>query len=93
MPYFVATYAYTPDTTTRDAVRPAHREWLASLGDTLVLSGPTDADGAVLVFEAADAAAVEGLLDADPFTVDGGVVASRTVVGWNPVLGRLLPSL
>ena len=92
MPYFVATYAYTSDSAARDEVRPVHREWLSTLGDALVLSGPTDADGAVLVFEAADAAAVEGLLDQDPFH-DSGIVASRAVVGWNPVKGRLLPAL
>ncbi|MGI4896046.1 MAG: YciI family protein, partial [Janthinobacterium lividum] len=79
MPYFVATYAYTPDTASRDAARPEHREWLASLGDTLVLSGPTDAAGAVLVFEAADAAAVENLLDQDPFQAHG-IVARREVM-------------
>ncbi|WP_337061283.1 YciI family protein [Kineococcus sp. G2] len=92
MPYFVATYAYTPDTALRDEVRPVHREWLAGLGERLVLSGPTDADGAVLVFEAPDAAAVEALLEQDPFTVRG-IVAERRVVGWNPILGRLAGSL
>jgi len=93
VPYFVATYAYTADSAKRDEVRATHRGWLASLGDTLVLSGPTDADGAVLVFEAADADAVHALLDADPFHTEGGIVDARTVAGWNPVLGRLLPSL
>jgi uncharacterized protein YciI len=86
VPHFVATYAYTDDTTTRDAVRPAHREYLGSL-DALLLSGPTDADGALLVFEAGSADEVEALLDADPFAVHGGIVASRTVVGWQVVLG------
>ena len=95
MPYFVATYTYTDDSATRDAVRPAHREHLARFaGDeglpdvVLVLSGPTDDGGAVLVFEATSPAAVERVLDSDPFTTEG-VVASRRVVGWNPVLGRL----
>ncbi|WP_432514488.1 YciI family protein [Kineococcus sp. SYSU DK001] len=92
MPFFAVTYAYTPDLSARDAVRPAHREYLASLPE-LVLSGPTDDDGAFLVFEAADAAAVEALLDADPFAVDGRVIGGRKVVGWNPVLGRLSSSL
>jgi uncharacterized protein YciI len=92
VPYFVATYAYTDDTATRDAVRPAHREYLASLGERLVVSGPTDAEGAVLVFEAADAAEVSSMLDADPFA-GRGVVAQRTVVGWTPVTGRLAGSL
>jgi uncharacterized protein YciI len=93
VPFFVVTYAYTPDSAARDEVRPTHRAWLASLGDTLVLSGPTDADGAFLVFEADGAAAVEALVDADPFVVDGRVVARRDVVGWNPVLGRLIDHL
>jgi uncharacterized protein YciI len=93
VPFFVVTYAYTPDSAARDEVRPTHRAWLASLGDTLVLSGPTDADGAFLVFEADGAAAVEALVDADPFVVDGRVVARRDVVGWNPVLGRLIGHL
>lgn len=82
------TYAYTPDTAARDEVRPAHRAWLASLGEPLVVSGPTDADGAFLVFEAGSAAAVEALVDADPFVLDGRVVGSHAVVGWTPVLGR-----
>ena len=92
MPHFVATYAYTDDTAARDAVRPEHRQYLAGLGDRLVLSGPTDANGAVLVFDADSAAAVEELLDADPFAREG-LVASRAVVGWTPVLGRLHPQL
>jgi uncharacterized protein YciI len=91
--YFVVTYQYTADTDTRDTVRPVHREWLGDLGDTLVLSGPTDADGAVLVFEAADADAVRAILAEDPFALQGGVIADSTVVGWTPVLGRLSSSL
>ncbi|WP_432548755.1 YciI family protein [Kineococcus sp. SYSU DK004] len=92
MPYFVATYRYTPDTALRDRVRPTHREWLSGLGDTLVLSGPTDADGAFLVFEAEDAAAVERTVAQDPFTTEG-VIAESTVVGWTPVKGRLVERL
>lgn len=88
MSFFVVTYAYTADTAARDEVRPAHRAWLASLGDVLVLSGPTDAEGAFLVFEAATAAEVGTTLDADPFHLDGRIVGARTVAGWTPVLGR-----
>ena len=92
MPFFVATYAYTEDTSALDAVRPEHRAYLAGLGERLVLSGPTDADGAVLVFDVDSAADVEGILDDDPFT-RAGLVASRPVVGWTPVLGRLRSAL
>jgi len=92
VPYFVATYQYTADTDTRDTVRPTHREWLGDLGETLVISGPTDADGAFLVFEAADAQAVRTVLEEDPFALQGGIIAETTVVGWTPVLGRLRDS-
>jgi hypothetical protein len=88
MPVFVATYSYTSDSERRSAVRPAHREWLRGQPSVLV-SGPTDADGAVLVFEAASAAEVEQLLDHDPFVLDGDIVAERRVVGWTVVTGRL----
>ena len=88
VPHFVATYRYVPGSESRlDAVRPEHRAYLAGL-DALVLSGPTDDDGAVLVFEAGSAAEVHALLDADPFTTAGGLVAERSVVGWTIALGR-----
>lgn len=92
MAYFMTTYSYTADTETRLRLRPAHSEWLRSLGDTNVLSGPTDAATGVLVFEAADAAAVRALLGHDPFHA-GGVIDSRRTVEWTPMTGRLLELL
>lgn len=92
MPFFMTTYAYTPDTEARLALRPRHRDWLLSLGETNVLSGPTDAATGVLVFEAPDADAVQALLHRDPFHV-GGVVQARTVVAWTPMTGRLVDAL
>ncbi len=91
MPIFCATYAYTDDTATLDRVRPAHREWLADQPQ-LLASGPTDAGGAILVWEAASAVEVERILDADPFT-EAGVIAERRVVGWTVVRGRWLQQL
>jgi uncharacterized protein YciI len=91
VPLFVASYEYTDDTETRDLVRPRHRDFLAALGPTLVVSGPTDANGAVLVLDAASADEVAGLLDDDPFRTEG-LIAQRRVVGWTPVLGRLVES-
>ncbi|MBB6627364.1 hypothetical protein H5V45_08530 [Nocardioides sp. KIGAM211] len=85
MSYFAVTYAYTDDTAARDELRPAHREFLAAQA-TLALSGPTDDDGALLLFEAGSADEVATLLDEDPFAT-AGLVAERSVVGWNPVLG------
>lgn len=92
MPYFMTTYSYTPDTETRLRLRPRHRDWLLSLGDTNVLSGPTDAATGILVFEASDASAVHALLDLDPFHA-GGVIQGRRTVEWTPMTGRLVDAL
>jgi len=88
--HFIATYAYSDDLDKRDAFRGPHRAWLADQTELLV-SGPTDDDGAVLVFRAESAAAVGALLDQDPFTIEG-VVTSRTIRAWDPVVGSLLPA-
>jgi uncharacterized protein len=83
---FAVTYDYTDDVQAQDAVRPRHRDFLRAL-DANVASGPTDAGGAFLIFEAASAEAVEALLDADPFAL-AGFIRERRVVAWTPVLGR-----
>ncbi len=86
MAIFCATYEYDPAATaTLEEVRPAHREWLAGQPQ-LLASGPTDADGAILVWEGGSAAEVEAILDQDPFH-DAGVIAERRVVGWQIVRG------
>ena len=87
MPIFCAAYSYDPGAgATLDEVRPAHRDWLATQ-PALLASGPTDAGGAILVWEGASASEVEAVLDEDPFHV-AGVVAERRVVGWDIVRGR-----
>ena len=90
MQHFVVTYEYSQDTEKRNALRAGHRAFLAEQAQ-LLISGPTDDDGAVLVFRAEDAAEVGALLDRDPFTVEG-IVTARTIRGWDPVLGSLLPA-
>ena len=89
MSFFLVTYEYTGDPEAQHQVRPAHRDFLRSLGPTLVVSGPTDARGAALIFEAVGAAEVETLLDEDPFWKQG-FIGARRVAGWTPVLGRLV---
>ena len=79
MQHFVVTYEYSQDTEKRNALRAGHRAFLAEQAQ-LLISGPTDDDGAVLVFRAEDAAEVGALLDRDPFTVEG-IVTSRTIRG------------
>lgn len=92
MPVFAVTYAYDPSADL-DEVRPAHRAYLQTLAERglLVASGPyvgVESPGALLVFNADDEAAVRALLDDDPFR-HHDMVASATITGWNPVIGRL----
>ena len=91
VPFFIASYEYTGDVDAQQAARPRHREFLKGLGSALVASGPTDRRGAVLIFEAASAEAVAGLLEDDPFRREG-FIGERQIVGWTPVLGRLVES-
>jgi uncharacterized protein YciI len=97
MPVFAVTYRYTDDTTTRDAVRPVHREYLRALADrgALLLSGPYGPDepaGALLLFRAEDKAQVKALIDDDPFTA-AGVISTAGIAHWDPVIGPLLASI
>jgi uncharacterized protein YciI len=91
VPYFVVSYQYTGDVDARMSVRPQHRDFLSGLVPALVMSGPTDTDGALLVFEADSADAVTALLDDDPFRKEG-FIGERRVIGWTPVLGRAVES-
>ena len=98
MPIFAVQYAYDPRTTVRDRVRPQHRRYLAQLVEdgVLLASGPymgrtegtsdDEPDGALLLVRADSAEHVGKALDADPFAVEG-LVATRTIRPWQPVLG------
>jgi uncharacterized protein YciI len=48
--------------------------------------GPGDARGGLLVFHASDRAAVQAIVDSDPFVVPG-VVARCDIREWVPLLG------
>ncbi|MEV0676790.1 YciI family protein [Actinosynnema sp. NPDC050436] len=76
----------------RLAVRPAHREYLATLVEQgrLLVSGPyADQSGAVLVYEVADEAELREVLAADPYAPAGVVTATR-VHEWQTVMGTWL---
>lgn len=89
----VVTYVYDPkadEATTR--LRPAHRDFLARLHSQghLRASGPwVGGDAGAYLLMATDTAeqALE-ILDDDPFWA-AGVIAHRSVQGWNPVIGEL----
>ena len=94
MAVFAVTYVYAPDSsTTRDAVRAEHREFLSALNaeGRVLVSGPLPAhddapDGALIVVEAPTAADAIALLDDDPFRREN-VVAQRIPREWVPVIG------
>ena len=67
--------------------RPRHRAYLEQLlaAGKLHASGPwTDDTGALLIYEAADAAEAQALLDADPYT-DAGAIATVQLKEWKRV--------
>jgi len=92
MSIFAVEYVYGPEAeAARTEHRPKHREWLAAQAEDEVLlaSGPyADGAGALLIFRAADEAAVQALVAQDPMTIGGGVTGLK-ISGWNPVIGQL----
>lgn len=94
---FAVLYTYTDDVALRDSLRPAHRDYLRERADegALLVAGawaPDEPAGALLVFRAEDKAAVQAILDADPFTT-AGVVADTQIRSWTPPLGPAAPAL
>lgn len=85
MPIFAVTYVYANEPEAIEALRPEHRAFLAEQSG-LLMSGPTDDGGALLIFEAKSAEEIEEILDEDPFN-DADLIVERNVVGWTPVLG------
>jgi uncharacterized protein len=85
---YVVELSFTDDPA-RLAARPAHRQRVESLhGDGVVkMAGPfPDDSGALLVFDVADDAAVQELIDADPYFRAPGVRVVRTQQ-WAPFIG------
>jgi uncharacterized protein len=70
-------------------VRPRHREYLQKLAEEGVcaLAGPFgDESGGVIVYQAEDAEALQKIIDADPYHLEGAI-AERIVREFKPVLG------
>ncbi|HET7783005.1 MULTISPECIES: YciI family protein [Micrococcaceae] len=92
MTVFAVEYVYAAESTDeRNAVRPAHREWTAGLAQdgAILASGPYgDGAGALLIFKAADEAALNSILKQDPFAA-AGVIAGTRITEWSPITGVL----
>jgi uncharacterized protein YciI len=90
MPYFALFYELVPDYLAR---RPAHRDEHLRLareslakGELLFAGAFDPADGALLVFRAADRSAVEAFARADPYVLMG-LVSRWEVRPWSVVVG------
>ncbi|MFD0205604.1 MULTISPECIES: YciI family protein [Saccharothrix] len=76
----------------RLAVRPAHREYVATLVErgVVLAAGPyADETGALLVYEVADEAELREVLAADPYT-PADVIKETRVHEWQTLLGAWL---
>jgi uncharacterized protein YciI len=75
------------DPEARMQVRPAHRDYLASLQEAgkLLEAGPfVDESGALLIYNVADEAEMRDILAKDPYT-PAGVYELATLKEWNQV--------
>jgi len=92
---FAAGIQYIDDSAKVNEHRPAHRAYLTGLIEQkqLAVAGPfLDDYGALIVYEAHDAAGAEELLKADPFHA-AGIFVTWTIRPWKTVFGNpgLLP--
>ncbi|HET6504331.1 MAG TPA: YciI family protein [Amycolatopsis sp.] len=75
------------------AVRPAHREFLAKLAaeGTVAVAGPIGDDvGGLALYQAENAEALQKIIDADPYHLEGAI-AERSVREFKPVVGSWVP--
>lgn len=92
MARFAVELVFGPDSEKRLAVRPAHREYIASLVEKGVVlgAGPyADDAGALIIYEAADEPALKEIIAADPYT-PANVITEWKIREWTPVLGLWL---
>lgn len=84
---FAVIVDYKPDDPKVAEVRPVHRKYLAELRDKgkLVISGPLEGGGALIILEADSKEEAEALYRADPFTLEG-VFQSPVIRPWNPIM-------
>jgi len=88
MARFAVELVFGPDREKRLAVRPEHREYIASLAEkgVILASGPyADDAGALIIYEADDEASLKEIIAADPYTPAN--VAEWTIREWTPLMG------
>ena len=87
---FAAIIEYAQDKAKVQALRPVHRQYLATLRERgqLAASGPfTDDSGALIIYEAGSHEEAEKLLQGDPFH-QNGIFLHYQLRPWNPVIAN-----
>jgi uncharacterized protein YciI len=87
---YAAVIEYVTDKDKIQALRPVHRQYLASLkaAGQLAASGPfTDDYGALIIYEASSKDEAEKLLRGDPFH-QNGIFVRWVMRPWNPVVAN-----
>jgi len=88
MAYYVLEYRYG-DMDKRAQVRPRHLDYMNRLHDegVVVLAGPmADGAGAMVLLRAEDEGEARGLVEEDPYAVEG-VSVDAQLREWNVVIG------
>jgi len=91
MACFTVETTYVDDPGKLADARPRHREYLRRLVDEgrVAAAGPWADDSAgFAIYQVADRAELDQLLEVDPYTVEG-VATARTVHEWKIVLGTV----
>ncbi|MFT2017680.1 YciI family protein [Streptomyces sp. 796.1] len=89
MSVFVVEFEYNVDRAERQRVHPDHAAYLKDLTErgALLAAGPLPADNTgLLVYEAADRAALDAILSEEPYAKAGFIAATR-VREWSPGKG------
>ncbi len=87
---YAAMIEYITDKEKIQAIRPVHRQYLASLKEkgNLAASGPTTDDyGALIIYEANSPEEAESLLKGDPFHANG-IFVRWVIRPWNCVIAN-----
>ncbi len=91
MAHFVVVWKYTDDKSKIGEARQAHVDYLKDLvqrGSVSVAGGWPDGSGGLVVFDVADRAELEPLLENDPFTTVG-VITATEINEWKVALGTV----
>jgi uncharacterized protein len=92
---FVVEFQYQVSRAERQAVNPAHADYLYRLAErgVLLLGGPlVDGNSGLLIYEVADRAELQAVLDDEPY-IKAGFVAESRIHQWEPGKGSWVAAL